>query len=211
MVGIADEGFEREGTCDRRRSRQLSIVDTLIAASERLGIDEGRLEGLSTQAVTHQRGIRLQSQTKGRAQTQASVDLREEDEVCVVVVIPREDTQTTESTPRELVISILSQDIGRTREDHTRAGRTALWEAIEDRLRAGQTTQRPRSQRTDARHTADAVGKVRTKLGEELLELIEHHAWSFLGDISCRVVESSREVIKPVFGEVLFGSVASRE
>ena len=211
MVGIADEGFEREGTCDRRRSRQLSIIDTLIAASKRLGIDEGRLEGLSTQAVTHQRGIRLQSQTKGRAQTQASVDLREEDEVGVVVVIPREDTQTTEGTPRELVISIFGQNIGRTCEDHTRAGRTALREAIEDRLRAGQTTQRPRSQRTDARHAADAVGKVRTKLGEELLELIKHHAWSFLSDISCRVVESSREVIKPVFGEVLFGSVASRE
>ena len=59
MVGIAEEGFEREGTRDRRRSRQLSIVDTLIAASERLGIDEGRLEGLSTEAVTHERGIRL--------------------------------------------------------------------------------------------------------------------------------------------------------
>ena len=59
MVGIAEEGFEREGTRDRRRSRQLSIVDTLIAASERLGINEGRLKGLSTQAVTHQIGIRL--------------------------------------------------------------------------------------------------------------------------------------------------------
>ena len=59
MVGIAEEGFEREGTCNRRRSRQLSIVDTLIASSERLGIDEGRLEGLSTEAVTHERGIRL--------------------------------------------------------------------------------------------------------------------------------------------------------
>ena len=59
MVGIADEGFEREGIRDRRRSRQLSIVDTLIASSERLGIDEGRLEGLSTEAVTHQLSIRL--------------------------------------------------------------------------------------------------------------------------------------------------------
>ena len=141
MIGIADEGFDREGTRDRRRGRQLSIVDTLIASSECLGIDEGRLEVLSTQAVTHQISIRLQSQTEGRAQTQASIDLREEDEVGIVVVIPREDTQTTESTPRELIISILCQDIGRTREDHTRAGRTALREAIEDRLRAGQTTQ----------------------------------------------------------------------
>ena len=131
--------------------------------------------------------------------------------MCVVVVIPREDTQTTESTPRELVISIFGQNIGRTREDHTRAGRAALREAIEDRLRAGQTTQRPRSQRTDARHTADAVGKVRTKLGEELLELIEHHAWGFLSDISCRIVEASGEVIQPILREVLFGSVASRE
>ena len=131
--------------------------------------------------------------------------------MCVVVVIPREDTQTTKSTPRELVISILGQNIGRTREDHTRAGRTALREAIEDRLRAGQTTQRPCAQCTDARHAADAVREVRTQLGEELLELIEHHAWGFLSDISCRVVEASREVIQPVFGEVLFGGVASRE
>ena len=92
MIGIADEGFDREGTRDRRRGRQLSIVDTLIASSECLGIDEGRLEVLSTQAVTHQISIRLQSQTEGRAQTQTSVDLREEDEVCVVVVIPRENT-----------------------------------------------------------------------------------------------------------------------
>ena len=131
--------------------------------------------------------------------------------MCVVVVIPREDTQTTQSTPRELVISILCQDIGRPREDHTRAGRTALWEAIEDRLRAGQTTQRPRSQRTDARHAADTVREVRTKLGEELLELIEHHAWGFLSDISRRIVEASGEVIQPILREVLFGSVASRE
>ena len=65
MVGIADEGFEREGTRDRRRGRQLSIIDTLIAASERLGINEGRLKGLGTEAVTHQLGIRLQSQSKG--------------------------------------------------------------------------------------------------------------------------------------------------
>ena len=129
----------------------------------------------------------------------------------IVVVIPREDTQTTESTPRELVISIFSQDIRCTREDHTRAGRTALREAVEDRLRAGQTTQRPRAQRTDACHAADAVREVRTKLGEKLLELIEHHAWSFLSNISCRVVEASGEVIQPVFGEVLFSSVASRE
>ena len=161
--------------------------------------------------MTHQLGIRLQSQTEGRAQTQAGIDLREEDEVCVVVVIPREDTETTQSTPRELIISILSQDIGRPCEDHTRAGRTALREAIEDRLRAGQTTQRPCAQCTDARHAADAVREVRTQLGEELLELIEHHAWGFLSDISRRIVEASREVIQPVFGEVLFGSVASRE
>ena len=48
MVGIAEEGFEREGTRDRRRSRQLGIVDTLIASSEGFGIDEGRLKGLGT-------------------------------------------------------------------------------------------------------------------------------------------------------------------